>query len=146
MSLPGRHNRLVPVALQPWGPTLAQAWGWQGAGSGRKWRRPAAWLVCEEKPKRAHGRCRGCDRQLVCHGGTEAVSFVKEELPKLLGKEWRPNGRERLKLAFDKADWALSEHLLKGQKEGETTISNAAYSLSSGVCACVPLRDSGEPW
>ena len=134
MSLPRRHNRLVPVALQPWEPTFARA--------GARQRLPAARPVCEEtlKLKKSHGRCDGCDRQFFCrydgHGGTEAVSFVKEELPKLLGKEWRPNGRERLKQACDKADQALPEHLQKGQKEGEATISNSEYVIGRLRLCC----------
>ena len=73
------------------------------------------------------------------HGGTEAVSFVKKELPKLLGKERDPNPRERLRQALDEADRAMSEHF---QKEGE---SNSDYGLSSGACACVALHE-GLQW
>ena len=77
------------------------------------------------------------------HGGTEAVRFVKKELPKPLGKERDPNPCERLRQAFDKANKALSEHF---QKKGE---SNSDYGYCHLALAPVLLFTrgfSGQPW
>ena len=41
------------------------------------------------------------------HGGAEAVTSVKEALPKLLGKEKGPDMGLRMKEAFQKADAAF---------------------------------------
>ena len=74
------------------------------------------------------------------HGGTEAVRFVKKELPKPLGKERDPNPCERLRQAFDKANKALSEHF---QKKGE---SNSDYGYCHLALAPVLLFTRGFSW
>jgi len=72
------------------------------------------------------------------HGGAEAVTYVKEALPKLLGKEKGPDMGLRMKEAFQKADAALLGHL----KQDEADVPD--YLLSSGVCACIAVRDEHE--
>ena len=72
------------------------------------------------------------------HGGSEAVSYVKEALPKLLGKEKGPDMGLRMKEAFQKADAALLDHLQRDEADV------LGYPLSSGVCACIAVRDEHE--
>ncbi|CAK8996656.1 Probable protein phosphatase 2C 2 (AtPP2C02) (Protein phosphatase AP2C2) [Durusdinium trenchii] len=73
------------------------------------------------------------------HGGAEAVvTYVKEAFPKLLGKEKGPDMGLRMKEAFQKADAALLGHL----QQDEADVPD--YPLSSGVCACIAVRDEHE--